>query len=293
MIITRDYEGARLDKFVLNEFNIPHSLTSKLLRKGKIKLNGKKAEINTRLKEGDDLILNQNIYIPPKKAKKGENFVSDEMLEGFKSYIIFENDDFFAINKPSGLATQGGSNIKLSVDDFIVNLNPEFRLVHRLDRETSGVLIIAKNRYSASKITADFREKAIKKTYLAITNGIPQKDKGTINDALIKEDKIVKTSNLDDALNSITHYEVLNATGNFALLKIEIETGRMHQIRVHLASINCYIVGDAKYGDAVSSFAKSILPKMLLHAFKINYEGFEITASIPSYFPEVDLNKLS
>jgi 23S rRNA pseudouridine955/2504/2580 synthase len=282
MIITRDYAGSRLDRWVCSFLNLPHSLASKLIRKGSIKINGKRAEISTRLAEGDEVFLPNSVKITPKEAKKGENFVSDEMLADFKASIIFENEDFFAINKPSGLATQGGTKIKLSVDDFLSNLSDEYRLVHRLDKETSGVLIIAKNRASASKIAGDFREKAIKKVYLAIVWGVLPQKQGTINAGLEKVGMNVEVSG--SGLESVTHYSVLKEKDGFSLLEIEIETGRMHQIRVHLGSLGCKIVGDEKYGDVTSDLARKIAPKMLLHAYKITYNNRKIIAEIPNYF---------
>jgi 23S rRNA pseudouridine955/2504/2580 synthase len=282
MLITRDYSGSRLDKLTSNLLGLPHSLASKLIRKGQIKVNNKKAEISTRLIEGDILTLPNSLVLTPKQAKKGENFVSEKMMQEFKESIIFENDDFFAINKPSGLATQGGSGVKLSVDDFLAKINPEYRLVHRLDKETSGVLIIAKNRYSASQITKDFREKAIKKQYLALTNGIPDVKIGSIKENLAKKEMHMKIAS--EGLESISHYKVLQEVEGFALIEIEIETGRMHQIRVHLASLGCKIVGDARYGDVASVLSQEIKPKMLLHAFKIEYNNTEIRADLPSYF---------
>lgn len=245
-------------------------------------MNGKKAEINTRLEDGDEVLLPNSIKITPKQAKKGENFVSKDMILNFKASIIFENEDFFAINKPSGLATQGGSKIKLCVDDFLANLNEEYRLVHRLDKETSGVLIVAKNRLSASKIAKDFREKKIKKTYLALVFGLPPFERGTINRDLVRNYEGVETAY--EGMESITHYSILKKNEGVALLEISIETGRMHQIRVHLSSIGCKIIGDEKYGDVTSDLAKKIAPKMLLHAYKIEYNQKEIIAQIPNYF---------
>jgi 23S rRNA pseudouridine955/2504/2580 synthase len=291
MIIDKNYDGVRLDRFTSSELNMPHSLVAKLIRKGKIKINGKKGEISLRLKEGDEIILPSSVEITPKQAKKGENFVSEVMLLEFKQSIIFENENFFAINKPSGLATQGGSKVKLCVDDFILKLNPEFRLVHRLDKETSGVLLIAKNRKSATEITSTFASKNIIKKYLAITNGVPKNQEGTIKSFLSKEKEFMVISN--EGKESITHYKVLKSNKEFALLEILIETGRMHQIRAHLSSINCKIVGDLKYGDCLSNESKSVLPKMLLHSYSIQYENSTITAPIPNYFDDFLYNFLS
>ena len=283
MLITKNHEGLRLDKFTSQVLNLPHALVSRLIRKKNIKVNGLKAEISTRLKEGDIITIPQSLQFVPKEVRRGEAFVSEKMMQEFESSIIYECEEFFAINKPSGLATQGGTKIGLSVDDFLFYMDAEYRLVHRLDKETSGVLIIAKTRLAASKIAKDFLEKNIEKTYLAVVNGAPSEEEGVIDGALLKEFSGVVVDN-EDGKPSLTKFKVLKKFGNFALLEVKIETGRMHQIRVHLASINCFIVGDKKYGDVTSDLALKIAPKMLLHASKVKYEGLEIEAKLPDYF---------
>ena len=287
MIITKDYSGSRLDKFTSNVLNLPHSLTAKLLRKKDIRLNGKRAEISTRLQEGDVLEIPDFLKLTPKETRRGEGFISENALKDFQSRIIYECDDYLVLNKPSGLATQGGTGIKVSVDEYLFHINQEYRLVHRLDKETSGVLLIAKSRHSASKIGKDFENKNIEKIYIAITHGIPEKPEGII-EAKLKRQSFPDAGGIseikEDGKESTTHYKVLETFGEYGKIELHLETGRMHQIRVHLASIGCLIVGDSKYGDVQSELALKIKPYMLLHAFRIKYDGKEVSAPIPSYF---------
>lgn len=287
MLITKDYEGARLDRFTSTFLNLPHSLASRLIRKKAIKVNGKKAEISTRLKEGDEITLPPSIKLTPKETKRGEGFISEVQMQNFMQSIIYENDSFLIINKPSGLATQGGTNIKISVDEYLYHINQEYRLVHRLDKETSGILMIAKSRFSASKLAKDFETRSIKKTYIAIVKGTPQELEGVIDAKLAKQnfnDAGGVCFISEDGKESKTFYKVLEELNGYTKLEIKIETGRMHQIRVHLASIDLPIVGDAKYGETSSSLAKKIMPKMLLHAFWVEYNGEVFMANLPDYF---------
>lgn len=287
MIITKDYSGARLDKFTSSFLNLPHSLASRLIRKKAITVNGKKAEINTRLNEGDEVKIPPSLTLTPKETKRGEGFISESKMQEFKNNIIFDCKDFFILNKPSLLATQGGTRIKISVDEYLFHLNPEFRLVHRLDKETSGVLMVAKSRSAATQIASDFEKHNIKKTYIAVVYGTPTTNEGVIEAKLAKQN-FTDSGGVcfisENGKESKTNYKVLKTSPKYSMLEVKIETGRMHQIRVHLASINLPIVGDLKYGDADSKLAEIVLPKMLLHAYMIEYNGKIFTAPIPDYF---------
>lgn len=285
MKIEQDYNGVRLDRYLCSHLNLPHSLTARLLRKGKILLNEKRADINTRLITGDIIGLPLNLKITAKETKKGEGFVSPLALSEFKKNIIHEENDFLIINKPSGLATQGGSNLKISVDEILYHLNPEFRLVHRLDKETSGCLIVAKHRKAASDIALAFQNKQVNKIYIAITLGIPPALEGKIETSLLRvKNRNILTDAHENGKQSLTYYRLIEKHENYSKLELILETGRMHQIRAHLSSINCKIVGDDKYGDTTSPLALSIKPKMLLHALKLEYKGRVFGAALPSYF---------
>ena len=162
--VTDDNDGARLDKWAKRELpDVPHSMVQRMLRKGEMKLNGKRAEANIRLKIGDEIGIKSNLlgdwetkdkkqeYLRKKAAEKSENNAPKLAVE-FNRLIIFENNDYIVINKPSGLATQGGTGIKVSVDDMIGAISERYKLVHRLDKDTSGVLVIAKKNYCRQQI---------------------------------------------------------------------------------------------------------------------------------------------
>jgi 23S rRNA pseudouridine955/2504/2580 synthase len=291
--ITESFEGMRLDRYCGEELNLPHSLITKLVRKKDIRLNGKKTDIGAKLKKEDVLSFPAFLNVTPKEYARGKIFISEKNLQKFKEIIKYECETFFIIDKPSGLSTQGGSGITYSVDEYIFHLNPEFRLVHRLDKETSGAMIIAKSRSAASEISKDFREKLIKKHYIAITRGIPDKHEGIIELKLKKNNFSdyggIVTPDEENGKDSLTYFKVLETGKEFAKLELTLETGRMHQIRAHLQSIDCAIVGDTKYGDFTSPLAKSIMPKMLLHAHSLSYKAVNIIIPLPPYFENWNL----
>jgi 23S rRNA pseudouridine955/2504/2580 synthase len=211
------------------------------------------------------------------------------------NYLIYSDDHLIAINKPTGLATQGGSKITLSVDDAISYLNQQgndYRLVHRLDKETSGVLLIAKNYLAAHKLTNAFKEKIINKIYIAITLGKPLKDEGEISNFIsknrggtyetIKEDK-------ENGKLAVTQYKLLKFSEDLGLIEFMPKTGRTHQLRFHAQKLGCPIIGDSKYGSQIS---KTYSEQMLLHAQKIilpeQLFGTQIIieAKLPYYFEQ-------
>lgn len=272
------YTNVRFDRMLLELFDAPHSLIVRLLREKKILLNGAKAKIGDRLKPDDA------VTVPKFLKYRTENlgtYISDAQISEFMKNVIHDSDDFLIINKPAGLSTQGGIGIKYSVDAYLAAIDPEYRLVHRLDKGTTGCLMVAKNRQSARILTTAFADHEIDKTYLAIVHGVPTRKNDTIRAKIF--------SNVDGnvcicertGLSAITHYEFVRALTNtkneeFSLLNVRIETGRKHQIRVHLNSIGHPIVGDERYGVSHGD--------MMLHAQKLTYRGTTYEAELPEYF---------
>ena len=216
-------------------------------------------------------------YIPTKRDVKEST-----------TFIVENNDNFCVINKPHGLAVQGGTKINKNLIDLISN-NPIFNeskpyIVHRLDKETSGVIIIAKNRKYAQLFTSLFRIRRIHKTYISVCHGELDKPKGILNDDLVRYDsdrKIIE--------KAITHYKVLDKNTKASLLLLNPITGRKHQIRKHLSKIGFPIIGDEKYNFSNSQkYRKSHL---MLHAysikFVINDKKYEFTVDIPDYFKKI------
>ncbi len=197
------------------------------------------------------------------RENHGEYSLNDEkakaLAEKLIASLLYKDDEFMIINKPSGLATQGGTGIKISVDDVLDHMKFDYerrpRLVHRLDKETSGVLVIARKVDSAAQISELFRSKEnISKKYLAIWCGVPTQTEGTIDIALNKDETFYAKGKMrEDELDgkpAVTHYKVLSHNDSFSLVEITIVTGRMHQIRAHSAMIGCPILGDYRYSKA-------------------------------------------
>ena len=274
-------DGMRLNRWFLKYYP---SLTlvrlQKLLRTKQIKVDGKRAEANLRVFTG------QEIRVPPlenEKAPIDNKIIPDKYAELIRTMVVYKNADIIVLNKPAGLAVQGGSGISQHIDGMLGALKYEYeeepKLVHRIDKETSGILVLARTRKFADKLTKAFREHKLPKTYLAITHNVPQKKEGKIT--LPIEDKSAQT-----------FYEVLDTLGDkFSLIKANPLTGRKHQIRIHLHSLSCPIVGDKKYFLMPKPNMPEIKNKLYLHAYKIDLsylynKKLEITAPLPHHFKD-------
>ena len=209
-----------------------------------------------------------------------------------QALVIYKDANLLAINKPSGLAVQGGTNTSRHVDGMLEALQFEVeekpKLVHRIDKDTSGVLVLARNRQAADDLTKAFRTHNLQKTYLALTIGCPKKMNGEINAPLEKVGE--KSLISENGKPAVTTYEVLDHVGDkFALVAASPLTGRTHQIRAHLESIGCPIVGDDKYFGGERKKFSNITDKLHLHAYKIDLSAIynkklEITATLPEHF---------
>ena len=274
-IISKDYDGWRADKYVKSLGVDSFSFLQKLFRTKKIKINKKRATASDRLSTGDVV----QIFAVLDDEKKTDD---DQLFQKLQKMIIFENDNFLAINKPNKLAVQLGSKITFSVENMI--RSQHYFLVHRLDMDTSGVLLIAKNQLWAQKLTAMFRNNQIHKTYIAVVDG-KIKSSGIIDDHIEKtfigkEEKMRVSKN---GQRAITHYRPIGMAQYNTILELKPQTGRKHQLRVHcLEELHAPIIGDRKYNPNPHG-------DMLLHAYKIFIEplNIEITAPLPKYFPQL------
>ena len=287
-------DGMRLNRWFLKYYpNITMGRLQKLLRTKQIKVDGAKAETSLKLAAG------QEIRIPPLKndealPEKSKTLPQKE-IDFIRALVIFKNDDIIAINKPSGLAVQGGTNTHHHVDGLLDALIFEKeerpKLVHRIDKDTSGVLVLARNRKTAELLTGAFRNHKLQKTYLALVNGCPQPPSGEIRKSITKIGEKMQISS--EGQSARTVYKVLDSVGTkFALVEASPLSGRTHQIRVHLESIGCPIVGDEKYfGGTKRAKSNLFVDKLHLHAYKIDLSAIYnkkiiITASLPSYFKD-------
>ena len=248
--------GTRLDRCVrrlLGQLN--QSLLEKCLRSGMILLDGKKAKSSTKVSYGQELNYSQKLsFDKPYQVKKISEYNETYYKNLFKKIFIKETSEYIAINKPSGLAVQGGSKQKFHVDDMLKCIstdNVSLKLVHRIDKDTSGLLLLAKENKVAKKFTSFFKDRKIIKTYLAIVSPCPNDDRGTIDLPLSKSGtKDYQRMSVDQNMGkrAITDYKVLDKVGSrVALVALFPKTGRTHQLRVHLEYINAPIVGDNKY----------------------------------------------
>ena len=275
----------RLDRWIKNNIGkYPQSLLEKLIRKGKIKLNKKKTNSSYKLKIGDEVSF-YNFNYEFKKIKTIKYTPSKKNLDENEKSLIEDNDDFIVINKKTGVSVQGGTKSKNNLIDIFSNSNlfkyTKPYSVHRLDKETSGVMIIAKNYNSAKLLTSLFRLRKVHKTYLAICHGVFKNKRGEIRGNLVKYEKEKKISEL-----AITNYNVISSNNFFSFLELKPITGRKHQLRKQLSFMGNPIVGDVKY-NIIKSKNKD-QKKLMLHSYKIkfliNNKKFNFKAELPNYF---------
>ena len=290
-IIDENEQDSRLDKWLKRKFPLlSFTEIAKFVRKGEVRVNGAKSDIKQKLNQGDVVVYRSFISKIDNMRKQGENDLPPDyrlqnLSNRIKDFLIFEDDNLLAINKPSGIASQDGSGIKVSIASALKFLNKEYRLVHRLDRDTSGVMVIAKNLRVAKELTKNFKERDCCKTYVAITTGTPRKEYGEIHYPLLAEKvgRMEKMTRNAEGLPCQTEYRVIMSNKHCTTFEVTPHTGRKHQIRAHLSLINCPIIGDVKYGGRKHN-------RLMLHASRINFEIdneiYVIEAPLPQSFME-------
>jgi 23S rRNA pseudouridine955/2504/2580 synthase len=280
--VSGDDDGIRLDRWFRRHFpDIGHGQLEKLLRKGEVRVNGKRAKSNTRIESGQDIrVPPVKLDMRPKSKKIKTDNITDQDVEMLRQSIIHKDDHIIAINKPAGLAVQGGSGTSKHVDAMLNGLQFEMKerpkLIHRLDKDTSGVLLLARTSKAASLLTKAFKTKDVHKIYWAAVVGIPKIKYGKIDISLEKHtgkfgEKVVADKNGKRAL---TYYRTVdNASNKATWLAMMPETGRTHQLRVHCSELGTPILGDGKYGgvEAFLEGADGIEKKLHLHAKAIKF----------------------
>jgi len=275
IIINDEDNLLRLDKFLCKNFDISFAVAQKLIREKKIKINNIRPNISSKINSGDQLLIFENLPIRHQNQKLTP-VLSLNKQQKFWQNIIFEDENLIAINKPSGIATQGGSGVDISIDDF-VKLK-KYQLVHRLDKDTSGVLLIAKNSDTVDFLTESFKNKTIRKTYIALVLGTLKKTSGIIDIPLSKQSlgKIEKVQpDFEFGKTAITHYKIISQYKDYCKIELSPITGRTHQLRVHCKEIGHPILNDIKYGGKKVDFKKTF-SRLCLHALSIeiaNYNG--------------------
>ena len=284
--VDNTFSGMRIDRFLRKYFvSIPQSLIEKNLRNGKIKLNKKRVKSSNKVKNNDVIELHNFEYKKNELVKKKIFVPSNTIIKENENFIIENNDDFVVINKQSGISVQGGTKSKKNLID-IFSKSEIFKddkpySVHRLDKETSGVFLIAKNRSTAQLLTSLFRLRKVYKTYIAICRGeLDIEDKGIFKNNLIRYDndkKIIEKAE--------TNYEILDKNNNSTFIQLNPITGRKHQLRKQLYNLGHSIIGDKKY----NSFKNQKNNKnLMLHSyeikFKIKDKKYTFRATPPQYF---------
>ena len=277
--ITEEDDGIRLDRWFRRHYPaLTHARLEKLLRKGEVRVDGKRA------KSADRVALGQRLRLPPQvihdKIEERPKPTPVQTSRKLEDTILYMDKHLFVLNKPSGLATQGGSGLKEHVDGMLDQLSFEKttrpKLVHRLDRDTSGVLLVARTGQAAAGLSLALASRDASKIYWALVKGVPKQKHGVVKAALAKEGvrgkgERMAVSEEDDAKFALTEYAVMAQAGQeFAWVAARPITGRTHQIRVHLASLGTPIVGDFKYGGTDAKGKGAIADKLHLHARSID-----------------------
>ena len=288
--VSAEDAGQRIDNFLLRHFkSVPRSRVYRLLRRGEVRVNGRRAKPDYRLAGGDRLRL------PPVRtgAPRAEARVPDALIERVSRAVVHEDADLLVINKPAGMAVHGGSGLSFGVIEALRAARPKetLELVHRLDRETSGCLLVARRRSALRTLHALLHQGALEKRYLALVAGSWQLGHKRIDVPLKTHqrqggERVVKAH--ASGKSSATEFRPVQFFGKRAtLMEAALETGRTHQIRVHAAYAGHPVAGDDKYGEraANESLRKVGLHRMFLHAQTVSFvwpeTGREFTASVP------------
>jgi 23S rRNA pseudouridine955/2504/2580 synthase len=317
LAVDENSAGQRLDNFLMRELKgVPKTHVYRIIRSGEVRVNKGRAQADTRLQSGDVVRL-PPIRTSDKPAQKADAMASSG-FKGREFPALFEDEHLIALDKPAGVAVHGGSGVSFGVIEQLRRARPQAKfleLVHRLDRETSGILLVAKKRSALTNLQNQFRERETGKTYLALVSGFWPANKKVLDKPLVKfllpgksgsegqeGERRVKVVSKDDpeGMKSVTLVKIaqriqkdLNGQrvkADFTLLEVTLKTGRTHQIRVHLASEGFPIACDDKYGDFEFNKAlqKQGLKRMYLHAWRLQFnhpatdERLELTAALPA-----------
>ena len=288
-IVDSTCNNMRFDRWLRNKLGkIPQGLIEKTLRTGKIKINKKKIKSSFKVKTNDKVDI-FNFNFEERINQKNTKFsATNEIIKANEKLIIDNNKDFIVLNKSAGISVQGGTKSKKNLVDIFTKSEifqgTKPYSVHRLDKDTSGVFIMAKNRETAQLLTSLFRLRKVYKTYLAICNGEIEKNSGEWNDELIRYDngkKIIEKAK--------TIFKVIDKNSNSSLIEMKPITGRKHQLRKQLFNIGHSIYGDQKYKS--SSSIKGINKNLMLHSyqikFMINNKKYTYKALLPDYFQKL------
>ena len=284
-----DRDGQRIDNFLNGQLKgVPKSLIYRIVRTGQVRVNGKRAKPDTRLAAGDQ------VRIPPVRTAEpgGGAMPPANLIEQVERAIVFEDRDFLVIDKPSGIASHGGSGVTFGAIELLRAARPDetLELVHRLDRDTSGVLVLARRRSALTGLQDLIRENQTTKQYLALLKGHTHKARFDVNAPLRKSilqggERMVRVT--DDGKPSLTRFHIVDIYADASLAEVTLFTGRTHQIRVHAQHVDHPLAGDDKYGE--KGFNQNMrgfgLKRLFLHAARFEFElagkSYSFSAPLP------------
>ena len=289
-IVGDDYHEVRLDKwFKQKVINLPHSLIERIIRQNKIKLNKKRTKSSHRLQTGDLIeVFDISKFKANNNDKKIKYIPQKKELSKYEDYLIENNENFIVINKPAGIPVQSGTKSFKNITDVLKNSiyfkDSKPFIVHRIDKETSGILIIAKNRKYAQLFTTLFRIRKIHKTYLALTYGKINKSVKSMRDELTYFENKKKITQ-----KAVTNIKIIKSNNELSYVELNPITGRKHQLRKQLLNLGNPIIGDDKY--FLTNFRKIKVRNLMLHAYKIkfiiNNVHYNFKAKYNNYFEQL------
>jgi 23S rRNA pseudouridine955/2504/2580 synthase len=298
-----DDDGLRLDRWLKKYYPaLPHTLVQKLVRTGQVRVDGGRMKADARLTAGQEIRIPTHFAAPPAEAVpslKPPPGLSKADRDFIERMIVFENDVIVVLNKPYGIAVQGGTKTSRHIDGLLAGMADRFggerpRLVHRLDRDTSGILLVAKDRQTAARLGHLFQTRSVQKIYWAVTCGVPKPPQGKIEAPLVKSagpegDRVRKArpGEQDLAQHATTYYSVIDRVlQKLAWVSLKPVTGRQHQLRAHMNILGTPILGDQKYGDVADLPMDGIENKLHLHARRLTLKDakagdIDISAPLP------------
>jgi 23S rRNA pseudouridine955/2504/2580 synthase len=303
--IKPEEDGLRLDRWFQRHYpQLTHGRLEKLLRTGQVRVDGARVKANHRVVGGETVRVPPlpKVEAPAIEKPKVEITAKDRTF--IQSLVIHRDSDVIVLNKPAGIAVQGGTKTERHIDGLLPGLVEEGeerpRLVHRLDRDTSGVLVVAANARAAAALAQAFRHRDTRKIYWALTTGVPTPRRGKIDGALIKRAaadgrervRIAEEGDEDDAKNAVTLFDMLDHVTTMAWVALMPLTGRTHQLRAHMAAIDTPIMGDPKYGKEPARSHGEIPKKLMLHARSLRIRHprgtwLEVSAALPPHMAKV------
>ncbi|MBQ7668756.1 MAG: RluA family pseudouridine synthase [Clostridia bacterium] len=289
--VTKEDEGERLDTFISKKLSLTRSRVQNLIEENNIEIDNKKAKASLKIKE------NQIISVTIPDAKE-----LDIVAENIELDILYEDDDVLVVNKPKGMVVHPAAGnytgtlvnaIMAHCKDNLSSINGVIRpgIVHRIDKDTSGILVVAKNDNAHIKLAKQLKEHSMKRIYVAIVKGNLKDDKGTINAPIGRNPKErKKMAVVSGGRNAVTHYKVLKRLKDATIVELKLETGRTHQIRVHMSYIGHPLIGDTVYGSGKNSYGikgQALHAKVLGFVHPVTNEYMEFSSPLPQEFQKL------